>query len=108
VWLRPLGGRLAVRLVKDGEFRVYAVTRDGTVAMQRNWPRLWHEGNFAGVWSALMNVVISLAMIGLPVTGVWDWLRRQVRRRARRVQDARPRIVRCTLNRMPQYRSRQG
>ena len=56
VWLRTLGGRLAVRLVKDGEFRVYAVTRDGVVAMQRNWPRLWHEGNFAGVWSALMNV----------------------------------------------------
>jgi uncharacterized iron-regulated membrane protein len=86
VWLRPLGARLAVRLVKDGEFRVYAVTRDGAVAMQRNWPRLWHEGNFAGAWSALMNVVISFAMIGLLVTGVWIWLRRQVRRRRRRVQ----------------------
>ena len=84
VWLRPLGGRLAVRLVKDGEFRVYSVTRDGVVATQRNWPRLWHEGNFAGVWSALMNVVISLAMIGLLVTGVWIWLRRQFGRRAAR------------------------
>jgi uncharacterized iron-regulated membrane protein len=90
VWLRSLGGRLAVRLVKDGEFRVYAVTRDGAVAMQRNWPRLWHEGNFAGVWSALMNVVISIAMLGLLVTGVWIWLRRQARRRVRRVQAGAP------------------
>jgi uncharacterized iron-regulated membrane protein len=88
VWLRPLGGRLAVRLVKDGEFRVYAVTRDGAVAMQRNWPRLWHEGNFAGIWSALMNVLISIAMIGLLVTGVWIWLRRQFRKRAGRVRRA--------------------
>jgi uncharacterized iron-regulated membrane protein len=84
VWMRPLGGRLAVRLVKNGEYTVYAVTRDGTVAMQRNWPRLWHEGNFAGVWSALMNLVTSFAMIGLLVTGPWIWLRRRIRTRARR------------------------
>lgn len=86
VWLRPLGGRLAVRLIKDGELRVYAVTRDSVVAMQRNWPRLWHEGNFAGVWSALMNVLISLAMAGLLLTGVWIWLRRQFRRRFAPIQ----------------------
>jgi hypothetical protein len=84
VWMRPLGGRLAARLVNDGEYRVYAVTRDGLAPMQRNWPRLWHEGNFAGVWSALMNVVISFAMMGLLVTGMWIWLRRQFRRRVRR------------------------
>jgi uncharacterized iron-regulated membrane protein len=91
VWLRPLGGRLAVRLVKDGEFRVYSVTRDGVTAAQRNWPRLWHEGNFAGAWSALMNVAVSLAMIGLLVTGVWIWLRRQFgRRAARAAHRARP------------------
>jgi hypothetical protein len=86
VWLRPLGGRLAARLVENGEYRVYAVTRNGTTPMQRNWPRLWHEGNFAGVWSALMNVVTSFAMIGLLVTGPWIWLRRQLRRRARRLE----------------------
>jgi uncharacterized iron-regulated membrane protein len=90
VWMRPLGGRLAVRLVENGEYTVYAVTRDGAVAMPRNWPRLWHEGNFAGVWSALMNLVISFAMIGLLVTGVWIWLRRQLRRRARRMRQAVP------------------
>jgi uncharacterized iron-regulated membrane protein len=90
VWMRPLGGRLAVRLVKGGEYTVYAVTREGTVAMPRNWPRLWHEGNFAGGWSALMNVVISFAMIGLLVTGMWIWLRRQFRRYARRAPRTAP------------------
>jgi uncharacterized iron-regulated membrane protein len=83
VWLRSRGGRLLVRLVEDGEFRVYGVTPNGTVATARNWPRLWHEGNFAGVWSSLMNVVISFAMVGLLITGVWIWLRRKLRRRAR-------------------------
>lgn len=89
IWMRSLGGRLAVRLAEDGEYRLYAVTREGTTPMQRNWPRLWHEGNFAGAWSAAMNIVISIAMIGLLVTGVWVWLRRQVRKkRSRRLREA--------------------
>lgn len=88
IWMRPLGGRLAARLAKDGEYRVYAVTRDGTTPLQRNWPRLWHEGNFAGAWSAAMNAIISMAMIGLLATGIWGWLRRQLRRRARRLHQA--------------------
>jgi hypothetical protein len=71
VWLRPRRGELMVRLVENGEYKVYAVTRDGTVALPRNWPRLWHEGNFAGAWSALMNLVISFAMVGLLLTGLW-------------------------------------
>lgn len=83
VWITPQGGRLLARIVEDGEYRVYAVTRDGTVAMARNWPRLWHEGNFAGVWSAMMNVVLSIVMVGLLVTGVWLWVRRQLVRRGR-------------------------
>jgi len=83
VWLRPLGGRMALRVVEDGEYRLYAVTGTGTVALPRNWPRLWHEGNFAGVWSSLMNLVISVAMLGLLGTGVWMWLRRRLRARNR-------------------------
>lgn len=84
VWLRPQGGRTLVRLVDGGEFRVYAVRRDGITPLPRNWPRLWHEGNFAGAWSAGMNAILSIAMIGLLVTGSWIWLRRQIRRAARR------------------------
>lgn len=83
VWLRPQGGGLRVRLVEGGEYRTYAVTRDGTTQTPRNWPRLWHEGNFAGGWSALMNIVTSFALIGLLVTGVTMWAQATLRRRAR-------------------------
>ncbi len=71
VWLRPQGGRVLARIVEGQEYAVYAVTRAGATQTPRNWPRLWHEGNFAGRWSALMNVVTSFAMIGLLVTGLW-------------------------------------
>lgn len=83
IWLRPQGGRLLARLVEDGEYRLYAVTREGAMPLQRNWPRLWHEGNFAGAWSAAMNLIISIAMSGLLVTGLWIWLRRRMKRRSR-------------------------
>jgi uncharacterized iron-regulated membrane protein len=81
VWLRSRGGRQLVRLVTNGEYRVYAVTPDGVVPTTRNWVRLLHEGNFAGLWSALMNVVISFALIGLMTTGLIIWARRRFRRR---------------------------
>jgi uncharacterized iron-regulated membrane protein len=84
VWIRPRGEGMLARLSEDGEYRVYALTRDGAVLQQRNWPRLWHEGNFAGAWSAAMNIVISSAMGILLFTGLWIWLRRTVTRRARR------------------------
>ena len=83
IWLRPLGPRLVVRFAEAGEFKTYAVTREGTLPLPRNWPRLWHEGNFAGAWSSLMNVLTSIVMLGLLVTGVWIWLRRRLARRAR-------------------------
>lgn len=88
VWLRPLGGRMVARLAEGGEYRLHAVTSEGTVALPRNWPRLWHEGNFAGPWSALMNVVLSVALIGLLATGTWMWARRQLRRRMMRQRAA--------------------
>ena len=84
VWLRPQGGRTMVRLVEGGEFKVFVVTPQGTVQTQRNWPRLWHEGNFAGSLSALLNVVTSFALIGLLFTGIWIWASRTLRLRARR------------------------
>jgi uncharacterized iron-regulated membrane protein len=83
LWIRPQGGRLLARLAEGGEYRVHAVTAEGTTPLQRNWPRLWHEGNFAGAWSAAMNVIVSIAMSGLLVTGIWIWLRRRLKRRAR-------------------------
>jgi uncharacterized iron-regulated membrane protein len=88
VWLRPLGGRMVARLAEGGEYRLYTVTPQGTAALSRNWPRLWHEGNFAGPWSALLNVVVSVALIGLLATGTWMWARRQLRRRMMRQRAA--------------------
>lgn len=80
VWLRPQGNRTLARLIEDGEYRVYQVTDAGVSPLPRNWPRLWHEGNFAGRWSALMNVVVSLGLLGLLASGVWLWARRRWRR----------------------------
>ncbi len=87
VWLRPQGGRLMARIIEGGEYRVYAVTKDGAVATARNWPRLWHEGNFAS-WAPWMNAILSVALIGLLVTGPWLWLRRKLRHRASRTRRA--------------------
>ncbi len=84
VWLRPARGQMQMRIIEDGEYKIYRVSQEGAVAAARNWPRLWHEGTFAGGWSALMNVVISMAMLGLLATGVWIWARRKLRLRSRR------------------------
>lgn len=80
VFLRPQGRRLVARIAEDGEYRLYGVSASGLAPLPRNWPRLWHEGNFAGGWSSLLNVVTSLAVGALLVTGLWIWLRRQMRR----------------------------
>lgn len=84
VWVRPQRGQLVARVVDGGEFRLLAVTHQGLTPLPRNWPRLWHEGNFAGHGSGLLNIATSLALVGLLGTGVWMWVSRQLRRRSRR------------------------
>jgi uncharacterized iron-regulated membrane protein len=81
VWLRNRGGRQLARIVEDGGFRTYAVTPQGLQPTATNWPRSLHEGNFAGLWSGLMNIVISLAFVGLMATGLVIWARRTFRKR---------------------------
>jgi hypothetical protein len=83
-WLRPIGPRLLVRFNDGGEMRVFAVTSEGLTATARNWPRLLHEGNWFGATSALINVVTSIAFVGLLSTGLIIWGRRRFRRRQRR------------------------
>ncbi|MBL8591008.1 MAG: PepSY domain-containing protein [Methylobacteriaceae bacterium] len=80
IWLRQRGGRLLVRLEEAGEARVYAVAADGLRATPRNVPRLMHEGNWAGVWSGLINVVASIALMILMTTGLVIWARRRLRK----------------------------
>lgn len=81
IWVRERRGEMLARLVKDGEYRVFTVTSTGTAPTPRNWPRLLHEGNYWGHVSAAINVVTSLALLLLLVTGVWIWTRRSMRRR---------------------------
>jgi uncharacterized iron-regulated membrane protein len=87
VWLRNRGGRQIARIVVDGGFRTYAVAPNGLQPAGSNWPRLIHEGNFAGIWSGLMNVVISIAFIGLMATGLIIWARRTFRKRPERARN---------------------
>ena len=81
-WIRSRGNTLLARLDDGGEMKVFAVTRDGLLPTARNWPRLLHEGNFASLWPALINLLISLALLLLISTGLWIWARRKLRRRA--------------------------
>jgi uncharacterized iron-regulated membrane protein len=72
---------LLVQLNHGGEMRVFAVTGQGLAATPRNWPRLLHEGNWFGITSALVNVLTSIAFVGLLSTGLIVWGRRKFRRR---------------------------
>ncbi|WP_315776357.1 MULTISPECIES: PepSY-associated TM helix domain-containing protein [unclassified Bradyrhizobium] len=80
------GGRMMARIIEDDELRAYAVTPDGLSALPRNWPRLLHEGNWSLIGSAA-NVLISIALFALLITGVLIWAQRRLRRpnRARTV-----------------------
>ena len=88
IFLRQQGQKLMARIDEGGEYKVYDVTKNGITPMARNWPRLWHEGNFAGGWSALLNLVTSLALMALLGTGFWIWLRRNLKLRAARARRA--------------------
>jgi hypothetical protein len=90
--LRLRGGRMVARLWSSNELVSIIVTQAGTITAQRNWPRLIHEGNWAGFWSAFINIITSIAMIGLLITGLWIYLRRRLRMRARKAEKAREAI----------------
>jgi uncharacterized iron-regulated membrane protein len=83
------GGRVMARLYDGGELRFYAVdAASGLTPLPRNWPRLIHEGNGAVPVTSLLNLVISLVLLTLLVTGVASWWRRQSRPKQARRDDA--------------------
>lgn len=83
VWIRPQGGAMRARIYDGGQAKVFAVTRGDLVAGPQSWPRALHEGTWAGAWSGLLNVIVSLALIGLMGTGLTIWARRTLRLRGR-------------------------
>lgn len=85
IWLRSRGPAMLARVVEDGEYRVYAVSKDGLRLQPRNWPRLVHEGAWSAIAAPAVNVVTSVALLGLLGTGVFLWTRRKLRRRQARI-----------------------
>jgi PepSY-associated TM region len=83
MWIRPLGPNLGARLYDNGRASVFMVTKTGLVATPTPWPRLLHEGTWAGKWSGIVNIVTSLAFVLLLVTGLTIWVRRRMRRATR-------------------------
>ena len=84
------GGRMMARIYQDGELRAYTFTPDGVAALPRNWPRLLHEGNWSAWLSGTLNVITSVVLNGLLITGVWLWTRRKLRRRPPSARSAGP------------------
>jgi len=76
------------RIFEGGEWRAYALTADGLTALPRNWPRALHEGNWSAIAGSVLNLAISVVLLGLLSTGVVLWARRQLRRPRRRGSDA--------------------
>ncbi|MBX9759945.1 MAG: PepSY domain-containing protein [Beijerinckiaceae bacterium] len=82
-WLRMRGPRQLVRISDGSNQSTYLVTREGLQPASTNLPRTFHEGTFWGIWGGVMNVVLSLAFLGLLGTGFVIWLRRRLRPRRR-------------------------
>jgi uncharacterized iron-regulated membrane protein len=81
--IRQRGSRLMARIYVGGELRGLAVTPKGLQPLQRNWPRLLHEGNWGGVIGPAANALTSVALLFLIGTGLTLWVRGTRRRAAR-------------------------
>ena len=78
------------RIFEDGELRAYAVNGDDLVPLPRNWPRLIHEGNWSAMIASSLNILTSLALLGLLSTGLLLWTRRKLRRPQGRASEISP------------------
>jgi len=91
--IRQRGRMLMARIYVDGELRGYRIAGGKLDPMTRNWPRLLHEGNWGGLAGPAVNIVTSVVLIGLLLTGPLIWLRRTLRRVRGRGTAARPQRV---------------
>ena len=78
--IRQRGGRLMARIYVGGELHGFAIGPNSVEPLQRNWPRVVHEGNWGWAVGSTLNVFTSLALLLLITTGVTLWIRRTRRR----------------------------
>lgn len=92
-FIRPIGGGRLVRVLdSSGTAIAYRAGPEGLVRQPDNWPRLLHEGGWGGVLGSVVNLVTSIALVGLLGTGIYIWARRSLaQRRARAARGDRPR-----------------
>jgi uncharacterized iron-regulated membrane protein len=84
-FVRPIGGARLVRVLdSSGTAVIYRAEAEGLRRMPTAWPRVLHEGNWGGLAGSILNVIASVAMLGLLVTGFLIWLRRELRKRRNR------------------------
>jgi uncharacterized iron-regulated membrane protein len=78
--------------------QVHVVQSNGQAALAGapGWVDVVHEGTWAGSWSGGLNLVSALLLMGVTVTGLFSWLRRQpqARRRDRVSAERRPQASR--------------
>ncbi len=86
--LRTRGGRMVARVFVDGALTNFAVTASGLEQPPRNWPRAIHEGNWSGFVAPVLNIIVSVVFIGLLFTGLFIWIRRTVRTKRRKMEQA--------------------
>jgi sulfite reductase (NADPH) flavoprotein alpha-component len=78
------GGAVLLQLATPTGTVTELVPRSGAIVAGGNsWVRMLHEGNWAGVWSGLINLASALILSALTLTGVLSWWRRH-RQSARR------------------------
>ena len=70
----------------QGEQRALAVSAQGLTPQPRNWARTVHEGTWWVILAGSLNVLVSIALLGLLGTGLFIWARRTFRRRPRRTR----------------------
>ncbi|MFG1351676.1 PepSY domain-containing protein [Xanthobacter autotrophicus] len=80
------GGAVLVQIAGGGAGSMagaFAVTDTGVTPLPGgpNLVKQIHEGTWGGAWSGSLNFIISLALLGLTVTGFVSWFRRWRRNR---------------------------
>ena len=76
------GGTMLVSNGRAGDHRVVMDNRGNIYDSGPPLVKILHEGTWAGLWSGLFNIVISLMLLALTATGCYGWLRRFRRQRA--------------------------